>query len=96
MLTGRTPIQAGCELFGSASAADLGDQPMLEASGGGLPRGTRTLPMFPSTKPDLCAGFYKDTEAAFDAMARKSVPELDELLAIAPGSAGAACASWLG
>lgn len=95
MLTGRTPIQAGCELFGSASeAADLEIiSLMLE---------TLRVAGLPSVHLDLAhvaiyesligeAGFDRSTSAAiFDAMARKSVPELDQLLGDCPaGSAGA-------
>ncbi|MDP4546985.1 ATP phosphoribosyltransferase regulatory subunit [Marinobacter sp. MDS2] len=95
MLTGRTPIQAGCELFGSTSeAADLEIITlMLETLRvAGLPRVHLDLAHV-SIYESLIAssGFDKDTEAAvFDAMARKSVPELDRLLGdCEPGSAGA-------
>ncbi len=95
MLTGRTPIQAGCELFGSTSeAADMEIiSLMLEALRvAGLPRVHLDLAHV-SIYESLIAssGFDKDTEAAvFDAMARKSVPELDRLLGdCEPGSAGA-------
>ncbi|MCK0107020.1 ATP phosphoribosyltransferase regulatory subunit [Marinobacter sp. S0848L] len=95
MLTGRTPIQAGCELFGSTSeAADLEIiSLMLEALRvAGLPRVHLDLAHV-SIYESLIAnsGFDKGTEAAvFDAMARKSVPELDQLLGnCEPGSAGA-------
>ncbi|MGM0569724.1 ATP phosphoribosyltransferase regulatory subunit [Marinobacter sp.] len=85
MLTGRTPIQAGCELFGSASEeADLEViRLMLE---------TLRVAGVPGVHLDLAhvavyqslieaADFDDDTEAAiFDAMARKSIPELDQLL----------------
>ncbi|MEC7816409.1 MAG: ATP phosphoribosyltransferase regulatory subunit [Pseudomonadota bacterium] len=95
MLTGRTPIQAGCELFGSQSeAADLEViRLMLEALRvAGLPRihvDLAHVSIYESLVTE--AGFDRDTEAAvFDAMARKSVPELDQLLADCPaGSAGA-------
>ncbi len=95
MLTGRTPIQAGCELFGSASeAADMEViSLMLEALRvAGLPRihlDLAHVSIYESLIGD--ADFDRDTEAAiFDAMARKSVPELDELLGGCPaGSAGA-------
>ncbi|RBW48362.1 ATP phosphoribosyltransferase regulatory subunit [Marinobacter sp. F3R11] len=95
MLAGRTPIQAGCELFGSASeAADLEIiSLMLE---------TLRVAGLPGVHLDLAhvsiyesligeAGFDRDTSAAiFDAMGRKSVPELDQLLGdCASGSAGA-------
>ncbi|WP_152207702.1 ATP phosphoribosyltransferase regulatory subunit [Marinobacter changyiensis] len=85
MLTGRTPIQAGCELFGSKSeAADCEIISLLldVLRMGGLP----------SVHLDLGhVGIYQalireadvdpQTEAAiFDAMRRKSVPELDTLL----------------
>ncbi|MFV8570423.1 ATP phosphoribosyltransferase regulatory subunit [Marinobacter sp. SBS5] len=95
MLTGRTPIQAGCELFGSTSeAADLEIiSLMLEALRvAGLPRVHLDLAHV-SIYESLIAssGFDKDTEAAvFDAMARKSVPELDRLLGdCEAGSSGA-------
>lgn len=95
MLTGRTPIQAGCELFGSASeTADLEViSLMLETLRvAGLPRVHLDLAhvsIYESLITD--AGFDRDTEeAVFDAMARKSVPELDQLLGDCPaGSAGA-------
>ncbi|WP_144823398.1 ATP phosphoribosyltransferase regulatory subunit [Marinobacter piscensis] len=95
MLTGRTPVQAGCELFGSASeAADLEIiNLMLE---------TLRVAGLPEVHLDLAhvaiyetlideAGFDRDTSAAiFDAMGRKSGPELDKLLGhCAAGSAGA-------
>ena len=95
MLTGRTPIQAGCEIFGSTSeAADLEViSLMLETLRvSGLPRVHLDLAHV-SIYESLIneAGFDRDTEAmVFDAMARKSVPELDRLLGdCAPGSAGA-------
>jgi ATP phosphoribosyltransferase regulatory subunit len=95
MLTGRTPIQAGCELFGSASeTADLEIIAlMLETLRvSGLPRVHLDLAhvsIYESLTTQ--AGFDRETEAAvFDAMARKSVPELDQLLGdCAAGSAGA-------
>lgn len=95
MLTGRTPVQAGCELFGSASeAADLEIiNLMLE---------TLRVAGLPKLHLDLAhvaiyetlideAGFDRDTSAAiFDAMGRKSGPELDKLLGhCSTGSAGA-------
>ncbi|MFO8141409.1 MAG: ATP phosphoribosyltransferase regulatory subunit [Marinobacter sp.] len=95
MLTGRTPIQAGCELFGSASeAADLEViSLMLEGLRvAGLRRVHLDLAHV-SIYQSLIneTGFDRDTEAAvFDAMARKSVPELDALLGDCPAdSAGA-------
>jgi ATP phosphoribosyltransferase regulatory subunit len=95
MLTGRTPIQAGCELFGSASeAADLEViSLMLEALRvAGLRRVHMDLAhvsIYESLITD--AGFDRDTEAAvFDAMARKSVPELDRLLGDCPAGSGGA------
>ena len=95
MLTGRTPIQAGCELFGSASeSADLEViSLMLETLRvAGLSRVHLDLAhvaIYESLIGE--SGFDRDTEAAiFDAMARKSVPELDQLLGDCPdGSAGA-------
>ncbi|MCG2580686.1 MAG: ATP phosphoribosyltransferase regulatory subunit [Marinobacter sp.] len=85
MLTGRTPIQAGCELFGSASeAADMEViSLMLETLRvSGLPRVHLDLAHVAIYETLMGeASFDRDTEAAiFDAMARKSVPELDELL----------------
>ena len=95
MLTGRTPIQAGCELFGSASeAADMEViSLMLETLRvAGLPRihlDLAHVSIYESLIGE--ADVDRDTEAAiFDAMARKSVPELDGLLGeCASGSAGA-------
>ncbi|MGO3691407.1 ATP phosphoribosyltransferase regulatory subunit [Marinobacter sp.] len=95
MLTGRTPIQAGCELFGSASeAADLEIISLMLASlrVAGLPKVHLDLAhvaIYESLIGE--AGFDRDTNAKiFDAMGRKSVPELDELLGDCPaGSAGA-------
>lgn len=89
MLTGRTPIQAGCELFGSASeTADLEViSLMLESLRvAGVPRVHLDLAHV-SIYESLIgeAGFERDTSARiFDAMARKSVPELDELLGDCP------------
>lgn len=94
MLTGRTPIQAGCELFGSASeAADMEViSLMLETLRvAGLPRIHLDLAHVAIYENLIGeADFDRDTEATiFDAMARKSVPELDELLGGCPeGSAG--------
>ncbi|AZT84636.1 ATP phosphoribosyltransferase regulatory subunit [Marinobacter sp. NP-4(2019)] len=94
MLTGRTPIQAGCELFGSASeAADMEViSLMLETLRvAGMPRVHLDLAHVAIYETLMGeANFDRDTEAAiFDAMARKSVPELDELLgSCEPGSAG--------
>jgi len=95
MLTGRTPIQAGCELFGSASeTADLEIIAlMLETLRvSGLPRVHLDLAHVSIYESLITqAGFDRETEAAvFDAMARKSVPELDQLLGdCTAGSAGA-------
>ncbi|MAA66060.1 MAG: ATP phosphoribosyltransferase regulatory subunit [Alteromonadaceae bacterium] len=85
MLTGRTPIQAGCELFGSASAeADLEViRLMLETMRiAGLPRVHLDLAHVAIYQQLIsAANLDRDTELAiFDAMRRKSVPELDELL----------------
>lgn len=94
MLTGRTPIQAGCELFGSASeAADLEViSLMLEALRvSGLPRVHLDLAHVSIYETLMSeAGFDRATsDAIFDAMARKSVPELDALLGnCEPDSAG--------
>ncbi|QSP94572.1 ATP phosphoribosyltransferase regulatory subunit [Marinobacter salinisoli] len=85
MLAGRTPIQAGCELFGSQSEeADTEViRLMLEALRvAGLP-GIHLDLAHVSIYQSLmgAADFDAATEAAiFDAMARKSVPELDGLL----------------
>lgn len=95
MLTGRTPIQAGCELFGSASEeADLEViRLMLETlrvSGlGEVHLDLAHVAVYQSLIE--AADFTAGTKAAiFDAMARKSVPELDELLGhCEPGSPGA-------
>jgi len=94
MLTGRTPIQAGCELFGSTSeSADMEViSLMLETLRiAGLPRihlDLAHVAIYESLIGE--ADFDRDTEETiFDAMARKSVPELDELLGDCPeGSAG--------
>ncbi|GAA0841880.1 ATP phosphoribosyltransferase regulatory subunit [Marinobacter szutsaonensis] len=94
MLTGRTPIQAGCELFGSASeSADMEViSLMLETLRvAGLPRihlDLAHVAIYESLIGE--ADFDRDTEETiFDAMARKSVPELDVLLGDCPeGSAG--------
>lgn len=94
MLTGRTPIQAGCELFGSASeAADLEViSLMLEALRvSGLPKVHLDLAHVSIYETLMSeAGFDRATSnAIFDAMARKSVPELDALLGhCEPDSAG--------
>ena len=95
MLTGRTPIQAGCELFGSASEeADLEViRLMLEtlrvAGIGDVHLDLAHVAIYQSLIE--AAAFDEETEAAiFDAMARKSVPELDQLLGdCAPDSPGA-------
>ena len=95
MLTGRTPIQAGCELFGSASEdADLEViRLMLEALRvAGISEVHLDLAHVAIYQSLIeAAGFDEETEAAiFDAMARKSIPELDELLgAYPPQSPGA-------
>ncbi|MEX2476499.1 ATP phosphoribosyltransferase regulatory subunit [Marinobacter sp.] len=94
MLTGRTPIQAGCELFGSAS--ESADMEVIS-----LMLDTLRVSGLPRVHLDLAhvsiyetlmgeAGFDGDSATAiFDAMARKSVPELDTLLGnCAPDSAG--------
>lgn len=95
MLTGRTPIQAGCELFGSESEeADLEViSLMLEGLRvSGLPKVHLDLAhvaIYQTLAGE--AGLEGETEAAvFDAVARRSVPELDQLLGDCPkGSAGA-------
>lgn len=95
MLTGRTPIQAGCELFGSASA--LADQEvirlMLETLRiAGLPRihlDLAHVAIYQSLMSE--ADLDSQTEAAiFDAMRRKSIPELDALLGDSPEGSPAA------
>lgn len=85
MLTGRTPIQAGCELFGSKSEA--ADSEIIS-----LLLNVLRMGGLPSVHLDLGhVGIYQalireadvdpQTETAiFDAMRRKSVPELDTLL----------------
>lgn len=94
MLTGRTPIQAGCELFGSESeAADMEViSLMLEALRvAGLSRVHLDLAHVSIFQSLIGAGdFDRDTRAAiFDAVGRKSVPELEELLGDCPAdSAG--------
>ena len=94
MLTGRTPLQAGCELFGSAAAE--ADQEiiilMLETlHAAGLEQIHLDLAHV-AVVQGLLAGIDADAEtqaAIFDAVRRKSIPELDELLGAAPaGSAG--------
>ncbi|HEV8077641.1 MAG TPA: ATP phosphoribosyltransferase regulatory subunit [Marinobacter sp.] len=85
MLTGRTPIQAGCELFGSSSeSADMEIISLaLEAlSVAGLPAIHMDLAHLAIYQNLIAAaGFDRDTEAAvFDAMGRKSLPELNVLL----------------
>ncbi|SFR52452.1 ATP phosphoribosyltransferase regulatory subunit [Marinobacter daqiaonensis] len=95
MLTGRTPIQAGCELFGSSS--EEADLEVIR-----LMLDTLKVAGIDSIHLDLAhvsiyqslieaADVDEQTRAAiFDAMARKSIPELDELLGEAPaGSPGA-------
>ncbi|SDW40361.1 ATP phosphoribosyltransferase regulatory subunit [Marinobacter mobilis] len=94
MLTGRTPIQAGCELFGSRSeSADLEVISLMLAAlrVAGLPRIHLDLAHVAIYQALIAeAGFDADTEATiFDAMQRKSVPELNELLGGCPAdSAG--------
>ena len=85
MLAGRTPIQAGCELFGSASEAADREiiSLMLEVLRvAGLPRVHLDMAHVGIYQALIReARFDKDTESAiFDAMRRKSVPELDILL----------------
>ncbi|WP_339804719.1 ATP phosphoribosyltransferase regulatory subunit [uncultured Marinobacter sp.] len=95
MLAGRTPIQAGCELFGSASAeADFEViSLMLECLRvSGVNRVHLDLAHVSIYQSLIeAADFSEETERAiFDAMARKSVPELDDLLGSCPdGSPGA-------
>ncbi len=95
LLTGRTPIQAGCELFGSASeASDLEViSLMLETLRvAGLSRVHLDLAHVAIYQSLIAeAAFSELTEAAiFDAMRRKSLPELNTLLEEhAPGTPGA-------
>jgi ATP phosphoribosyltransferase regulatory subunit len=89
MLAGRTPIQAGCELFGSASEeADLEViRLMLEALRvAGIPNVHLDLAHVAIYQSLIeAAAFDEPTGAAiFDAMARKSIPELDALLGHCP------------
>ena len=93
-LAGRTPLQAGCELFGSAALAADHEviRLMLESlQVAGMPHihldlAHVTIYQQLIAQVDVDA----DTEAAiFDAFRRKSVPELDDLLGhAARGSAG--------
>lgn len=85
MLTGRTPIQAGCELFGSASeAADHEVISLLLETlrTAGLPKIHLDLAHVAIYQALIAeANVDRNTEAAiFDAMGRKSIPELDSLL----------------
>lgn len=85
MLASRTPLQVGCELFGSTSSA--ADQEILD-----LMLGTLHTAGIERVHLDLAhvgifqclaeaAGLGEREETLiFDAMRRKSVPELDELL----------------
>lgn len=94
LLTGRTPIQAGCELFGSASeAADREIMSlMLEtlhvAGLDGLHLDLSHVGIVEALIRE--ADFAPEVERrVLDAMRRKSIPELDLLLAACPqGSAG--------
>ena len=98
VLTGRTPLQAGCELFGSDSLAADHEIMMLMLSSlkaSGLPRIHLDLAHVAIYR-ELIAGLDADpeTEAAiFDALRRKSIPELDELL---HGSEARSAAAMLG
>lgn len=95
LLTGRTPIQAGCELFGSASEAADREvlSLMLEALRvAGLDRIHLDLAHVGIVEALVReAGFSGQMEKqVLDAMRRKSIPELDLLLAdCSAGSAGA-------
>jgi len=93
LINGRAPLQAGCELFGSADrAADLEViELMLEslASAGttGVHLDLSHVALYRDLldQSDLTAA---ESEAVFDALRRKSLPELNELLGDAPaGSA---------
>ena len=99
LLTGRTPIQAGCELFGSASEA--ADREVLSL----MLEALKVAGLY-GIHLDLAhvgivealvreAGFTGEVEGrVLDAMRRKSIPELDLLLADCPqGSAGARLAA---
>ncbi|MEX0606140.1 MAG: ATP phosphoribosyltransferase regulatory subunit [Marinobacter sp.] len=85
MLTGRTPIQAGCELFGSKSeAADCEIISLLldVLQMGGLPLVHLDLGhvgIYQALIKEADVDPHTET-AIFDAMRRKSVPELDTLL----------------
>lgn len=95
MLTGRTPIQAGCELFGSSSEqADLEViSLMLECLRvAGISRVHLDLAHVSIYQSLIEAADFDDatSQAIFDAMTRKSVPELDQLLGDCPaGTPGA-------
>lgn len=96
LLTGRTPIQAGCELFGSASPH--ADREVIR-----LMLSTVRLAGVQDMHLDLAhvaiyqeliaaSDFERDTESAiFDAMRRQSLPELDELLGDCPTGTPGAC-----
>jgi len=89
MLASRTPLQVGCELFGSTSRS--ADQEILD-----LMLGTLQTAGVARIHLDLAhVGIFQCLAAAaglgereesriFDAMRRKSIPELDELLGDAP------------
>lgn len=85
VLTGRTPLQAGCELFGSDSlAADQEIILLMLASlkAAGLKRIHLDLAHV-AIYQSLIAAVDANPEmeaAIFDAIRRKSIPELDELL----------------
>src|SRR5690554_3652337 len=102
MLTGRTPIQAGCELFGSASeSADLEViSLMLEALRvAGLPRVHLDLAHVSIYESLIsAAAFDKDTKAwVLKARGRNWGLNWMNCWAIAPkAQAVRACASWLG
>ncbi|MFE8072164.1 ATP phosphoribosyltransferase regulatory subunit [Marinobacteraceae bacterium S3BR75-40.1] len=96
LLNGRAPLQAGCELFGSADlSADLEVMDLM--------LGTLRQAGVEKVHLDLAhvaiyreltqaAGLDAATEAAvFDAMRRKSIPELKELLGDAAEVSAAGC-----
>ncbi len=95
MLASRAPLQVGCELFGSNSAA--ADQEVMELmvetlrTGGvsGIHLDLAHVGIFSCLARE--SGLTASDEAqVFDAMRRKSIPELDELLgSAAEGSARA-------
>ena len=93
MLTNRSPLQIGCELFGeSGSAADIEIISLM--------LDTLHLAGIEQVHIDLAhVGVYRGLIASaqldrvteskvFEALSRKSIPELDELAEFSPGGAG--------